>query len=127
MQTRKPILDAEGGIVMQDQSPFISKWISRLFCTISLLIFFSSGSADYYTGMTAAKRGDYLTASTEFIKAADVGDPYAQAALCIIYSGDAPGLIRDFERSFYWCQKSADKGIPEAEYILGRQFDFGLA
>jgi len=99
----------------------------RSLSVILLLVFSLPVWADYEQGMAAVKRGDYLTASKEFIAAAESGDPKAQTMLGLMYSGqfDTAGIVPDLARAVEQIKSAAQQGVPEAQYELGYMHHWG--
>ncbi len=54
----------------------------------------------------------------EVLKQAEDGNDFAQYALSIMYfTGD--GVSKDYNKAFYWWQKSVEKGYAPSQYSLG--------
>ncbi len=80
-------------------------------------------AADYALGLLAFNRGDTVTARREFSALAEEGHPAAQYSLAMLY------LKRDppqYSRAVPWLEKSARRGLPESQYMLGMLSLYGV-
>jgi TPR repeat protein len=57
---------------------------------------------------------------------AEKGDAQSQFELAIVYDNGDLGLAQDHGKSFAWCQKAANQGLPVAEYWMGRKYLKGV-
>lgn len=72
---------------------------------------FEDGEAGY-------KNGDYVTAVRLLGPLAEQGDAAAQYNLDVIYAFGR-GVPQNFPLAATWYSKSADQGVPDAQYNLG--------
>lgn len=75
-------------------------------------------TGDYETGVNAAFAGDFDTAFSEFLYAAEEGSPLAQYNLAILYF-TGRGVETDFEQAFRWTEAAAEQGHLNAQFNLG--------
>ena len=62
-----------------------------------------------------------------FTKAATQGDPEAELALSGWYFTGAQGvLVKSAKDAYLWARKSADKGLPKAEFAVGYYTENGV-
>ena len=79
--------------------------------------------ADYGLGLAAFERGDVATAEREFLALAQQGYTNAQYSLAMLYlKADPP----DYARARPWLERSADRGLPESQYMLGMLTLYGV-
>ena len=82
---------------------------------VSLLL--TSGvvfAGDYEDGFAAYQEGDYATAASSWLRAAEREDAWAQYNLGILYT-EGLGVARDYEQAAYWYRKAAEQGHAEAQ------------
>lgn len=76
------------------------------------------------TMLEAYDEGNYVLALEQALLLGENGNPRAQAvAANIFYQGQ--NVDQDFERSFFWCKKSAEQGFPEGVSLLGLHYFYG--
>ena len=80
--------------------------------------------ADYDTGLSAYKRGDYATASREWLPLAKKGDAKAQNALGVMYA-TGKGFPQDYTKAIKWYRKAAKGGYLSAMRNLGSMYASG--
>ena len=78
-------------------------------------------AGDYEDGFAAYQEGDYATAASSWLKAAEQEDAWAQYNLGILY-GEGLGVAQDFEQAAYWYRKAAEQGHAEAQNNLGAMY-----
>jgi len=92
------------------------------------LTFLTSGpaySADFQTGMTAAKKGDFQRAVAEWTPLAEQGDVYAQYYLGLLYQ-NGQGVPQDNAVAVKWYARAAQQGLSNAQYNLAVMYDNGF-
>lgn len=64
---------------------------------------------------------DMIKAFDNYNKAAEEDHDQAMLAISRLYYHGVPelGLTPHYPLAFKWCQRSARKGLPQAEYVLG--------
>lgn len=76
----------------------------------------------------ASAKNDYVTVSREFkdylIKAQE-GDANAQYQLGSIYSTGRDGIVKDYEKAYFWYMKAAESGHAIAMYYLAWMYKRG--
>lgn len=80
-------------------------------------------AADYALGLVAFERGDVATARREFSALAEEGHPAAQYSLAMLYLKSDPP---EYARAIPWLEKSARRGLPESQYMLGMLSLYGV-
>jgi hypothetical protein len=80
-------------------------------------------AADYALGLVAFDRGDIATAHREFSVLAGEGHPAAQYSLAMLYLKSDPP---EYVRAIPWLEKSARRGLPESQYMLGMLSLYGV-
>ena len=89
-----------------------------------VLLFGTSAFADFATGVTAYKSGDFETALKEWGPLADQGYANAQWALASMYQyGD--GVTQNYETAFKWYKSAAELGNAIAQNSLGEMYREG--
>ena len=83
-----------------------------------------SWSADYLTGLTAYRGGDYATALRELTSLAEQGDAVAQYNLGVLYR-DGQGVPQDYKTAVKWTRLAAEQGDADAQYNLGSMYRKG--
>ena len=68
--------------------------------------------------------GNYAGALAAFRKAADLGNPYGEGSVGIMYEGGF-GVPQSYQQAWQWYTKAANKGLPEAEKRLGQLYELG--
>jgi hypothetical protein len=98
----------------------------RLFiaAAIAAALFFTPARADYSDGLAAFKRGDYVTAHTEFLRLAEQGNAAAQLNVGFLYHYGL-GVEQNHSGAVKWYRKAAEKGLPEAQFSLGTVYESG--
>ncbi|KAI7886967.1 HCP-like protein [Lichtheimia hyalospora FSU 10163] len=62
-----------------------------------------------------------------YVRAAEDGHEGAMLDLSRLYAqGIAGYLMPQYEIAFKWCQRAADKGLEQAEYVLGTYYEDGI-
>lgn len=84
----------------------------------------SPAAAGFADAVAAYDQGDYTTAFREFGKAADAGDPTAQAVLAHMYAA-GQGVSPDQAAAFRWYRKAAEHGLAVAQSALARSYADG--
>ena len=80
-------------------------------------------AADYALGLVAFDRGDIATAHREFSALAEQGHPAAQYSLAMLYLKIDPPR---YAQAIPWLEKSAARGVPESQYMLGMLSLYGV-
>ena len=89
-----------------------------------VLLFGTSAFADFATGVTAYKSGDFETALKEWRPLADQGYADAQWALASMYQyGD--GVRQNYATAFKWYKLAAEQGNAIAQNSLGEMYRQG--
>ena len=88
----------------------------QLLVVVAILAVPSAASADYVSGLIAFDRGDVVTAQHEFSTLAEQGHRNAQYSLAMLYLKNDPP---EYTRAIPWLEKSAHRGLPESQYMLG--------
>ncbi len=73
--------------------------------------------AGYEEGLAAYKRGDFITAVSEFLPLAQEGDVRAQSNLGYLYE-KGKGVPQDHVEAVSWYKKAADNGDAKAQFNL---------
>ena len=94
---------------------FEIKYIS---CALVLSLSPGASLADYEDGVEAAFAGDFATAFTEFIIAAEDGLSLAQYNLGILYF-TGQGVSQNLRKAFKWTKAAAEQGHVNAQFNLG--------
>ncbi len=81
--------------------------------------------ADYPRGLAAYERGDYATAHTEWLAAAEQGVAQAQYRLGDLYETGL-GVGRDFIEASKWYRRAARQGHTVAQHMVGLTYAYGL-
>ncbi len=81
------------------------------------LVTASTVRAGYSDGMAAYKRGDFVTAASEFLPLARDGDARAQRNLGYLYE-KGKGVPQDHGQAVSWYRKAADQGDAKAQFNL---------
>lgn len=98
----------------------------RLLAFIAGLAVVGAASADpFQDGITAAKRGDYLTAFQAWQPLAAAGMATAENNLGALYAHGL-GVPQDQAQAVKWYQAAADQGLADAENNLGYSYELGL-
>lgn len=84
----------------------------------------SSALADYVAGLSAAERGDYATALSEWLTLAEQGDSRAQTHVGFMYAG-GHGTARDDAVAVRWYRRAASEGYARAQFNLGYMYANG--
>ena len=83
-----------------------------------------SASADLNKGLSAFKRGDFITALREWKPLAEQGNSLAQYNVGLIYN-NGNGIPRDAITAAEWFRLAADQGDVRAQYMLGVMYARG--
>jgi hypothetical protein len=75
-------------------------------------------------GATAYARGDYTTAYTEWLQAAENGDPSAMEAVGMLYD-TGQGVQQSFFLALLWYNRAANAGNVSAMFDLAAMYDNG--
>ena len=104
----------------------MKRLITTLCLTISLTIgsFGVGWSGDFQKGLTAAQKGDYVTALKEWKPLAEQGDALAQLNLGVMYH-NGQGVPQDYKTAVKWYILSAEQGNAKAEFNLGQMYRNG--
>ena len=98
------------------------KTIKTIAAFFAVSLFFTFGSPtiaqDFYKGLAAAQRGDYVAALQEFRPLAEQGDADAQYSLGVIYY-NGQGVTQDYAEAVKWYLKAVEQGHESAQYNLG--------
>jgi TPR repeat protein len=102
------------------------KHVVRLACVtwLALLMSVNSWADDYRDGLTALRNGEYSYSISVLKPLAKGGDPFAQFALAVMYD-DGLGLPQNRERALHWYRESANRGLVDSQYIIGRFYGRG--
>jgi hypothetical protein len=96
--------------------------------TLAMLILCASlalpAQAGYEEGLAAFLRGDYATALKEWRPLANAGNPFAQAALGVMYS-NGHGVPLDHKEAVKWSRLAAEQGNTDAQHNLGLMYYVG--
>ena len=98
--------------------------MKKLFLILTLFGFMGVASADYSSGLSAYKKGDYKTALMEWQPLAEQGLSEAQYNLAGMFA-KGYGVVVDDERAVYWYKKSAEQGYPKAQHNLALMYLMG--
>ena len=82
-------------------------------------------AGDFYKGLLAAEKGDFLTALMEWEPLALAGDDMAQFNLGQLYNKGGVDLPKSHETAAKWFSLAADSGHAGAQYNLGWMYDNG--
>ncbi|MBX9677833.1 MAG: sel1 repeat family protein [Gemmataceae bacterium] len=91
---------------------------------LAQLCFHSIASADVEKGRTAANRGDFETALSEWRASAQQGDSEAKYLLGRLYA-NGDGVQRDFQAAFQWFLAAAKAGHRGAQQALAKMYERG--
>lgn len=89
-----------------------------------LLAAASAAAADYKTGASLYRSGEYRAAVGVLKPLAEQGDVLAQFAIGAMYD-DGRGLPQDFSLALKWYKKAAQAGLVDAQYMVGRFYGGG--
>ena len=81
-------------------------------------------AADFSAGLTAYKKGDYVTAAKEWRPLAEEGDAPTQYNLGLLYL-DGHGVAMDYMEAVKWFKRSAEQDFTEAQHDLGAMYGAG--
>jgi len=84
----------------------------------------STFAGDLEDGNAAYDRGDYATALSKYMKAAEQDDASAQNTLGLMYD-QGQGVPQNNDQELYWFLKSAERGYLRAQYNLAVMYQFG--
>jgi hypothetical protein len=96
---------------------------NSLVVLVVVLVVSFPARADYALGLVAFDRGDIATAHREFSALAEEGHPAAQYSLAMLYLKSDPP---EYSRAVPWLEKSARRGLPESQYMLGMLSLYGV-
>ncbi len=98
----------------------------KRFALITILLVGSAAPAlaDFYAGVAAYERGDFVTAYREFQPLAQQGVASAQYNLGLIYR-DGSGVVQDYVEAVKWFRRAAEQGVPRAQNELGDMYNDG--
>jgi TPR repeat protein len=100
----------------------------RILATLAVVgaVLFSAGSAwaDWDDAVAAYERGDYATASREFLPLAEQGNADAQFNLGIMYA-NGRGVPENDAEAVKWFRKAVEQGYAEAQNNLGFMYANG--
>lgn len=83
--------------------------------------------AESKSGHEASKLGDFAKAIRIWTEAAVKGNIYAQADICLFHLTDStPEAIRDLKTGFANCLAAAKRGLPQAQFMVGKMYHNGL-
>jgi len=91
------------------------------FLTLSSVTISISSAADFAAGLSAYKKGDYVTAAKEWRPLAEQGDPIDQFNLGLLYL-DGQGVPMDLDQAVKWFIRSAEQGYDKAQLNLGAMY-----
>ena len=103
------------------------KNLTATLCLTIALLFGCTGvckSADFQTGLTAYKSGDYATALREWTPLAEQGDASAQTILGWMYQ-KGKGVPQDYKTAVKWYGLAAEQGYALPQYNLGNKYAYG--
>jgi TPR repeat protein len=92
--------------------------------TVFVLFLTTLAHADFQAGQEAYKRGDYETASKEWLPIAKAGNREAQFQLGGLYA-DGQGVPQNDAQAAKWFRKAAEQKMPRAQYNLGVMYANG--
>ena len=99
--------------------------MKRLLVGLALMAVCGSALAGpWEDGVTAADRGDYVTAMRLWRPLADQGDADVQVILGVMYR-DGQGVTQDYAEAVKWYRKAADQGNADAQNNLGVMYSNG--
>ena len=97
-------------------------------CIFLILIFFShlsvGWSADFQKGLTAAQKGDFATALSEWKPLAELDYAPAQYNLGVMFD-DGNGVVQNYKTALKWYTLAAGQGYAPAQFNLGVMFNNG--
>jgi hypothetical protein len=92
---------------------------------IAAALFLTPARANYSDGLAAFKRGDYVTAHTEFLRLAERGHAPSQLNVGFLYHYGLGG-DQNQTGAVKWYRKAAEQGLPEAQFSLGTVYESGV-
>jgi len=98
--------------------------LSLLSLTVFAILLTSLAHADFTDGVSGYLRGDYETASKEWLPLAKAGNREAQFQLGGLYA-DGQGVPQDYAQSREWYRKAAAQGHALAQNNLGVMYHLG--
>jgi TPR repeat protein len=90
----------------------------QLVIIVALIFAHAAWGGDYKEGAAALGRGDYATALTKLLKAAEQGNRGAQYLTGLMYY-DGMGVDKDYKEAVRWYQFAAQQGHAGAQSNLG--------
>ena len=93
-------------------------------CETAVAQYPQNGRLMYQLGRAYYQRKDFISASVQYRKAAELGNLGAQTNLSYMYSR-GEGVAKDPFEALRWVQKAADKGLPVAQSNLGSMYLLG--
>ena len=85
-----------------------------------------AGLADYEAGHRAFLTGDFATAYTELLPAAEAGSANAQEMIGVLYALGLGGLPQDRQEAFKWYMRASEQGHAGAQSGVGWYYEVGL-
>jgi uncharacterized protein len=82
--------------------------------------------ADTAAGLAAYEQKNYAVAYSEWLKAAEKGDPVAQYNLSFLYD-EGQGIEKDAVKGAEWLTKAAEQGYVNAQFNLGNNYNNGVS
>jgi hypothetical protein len=104
--------------------------MNHRFRSIALALFISAAVipltafAGFNEGLTAAQKGDFVTALREWRPLAQQGSASAQHNLGTMYT-NGQGVPQDYKEAVKWYRLAADQGNASAQYNLGVMYTNG--
>lgn len=95
-----------------------------IFTVIFIFTLAAPAFADYSAGLSAYKRGDYITARREWLPLAKKGNAKAQNAIGVMYA-KGEGFPQDYTKASKWYRKAAKGGYLAAMRSLGSMYASG--
>ena len=111
---------SDGGVLPMT----FSARMTRLAFGIVLLWAVTHAVADFDSGMTAYRAGDYATAHDEWLPLAEQGSAAAQFNIGLLLRY-AKGREANPRVAADWFQRAADTGFAPAQYELGEMYEAG--
>jgi hypothetical protein len=95
-----------------------------ILAVVFIFILAAPAFADYDAGLSAYKRGDFATASREWLQLAEKGDAKAQNAIGVMHA-KGQGFPQDYTEALKWYRKAAKGGYLAAMRNLGGMYASG--
>jgi ATP-dependent protease ClpP protease subunit len=93
-------------------------------CEAAVQQFPENSRLNFQLGRAYKKASNFDAAATQYRKAADRGNAFAQASLGLMYRNGS-GVPQDFDEAIKWYRKAADQGLAPAQVSLGAIYETG--